>query len=127
MWDQALLITAVSLIFILAGFVKGVLGMGLPTVAIGILGLVIAPVEAAAMLVLPSLVTNIWQLVAGPSFRVLSKRFMTLLIGICLGTPIGVSFIVMGSVNLVSMGLGTVLAAYGLMGLLRPHYSVPGA
>ena len=125
MWDQALLITAVSLIFILAGFVKGVLGMGLPTVAIGILGLVIAPVEAAAMLVLPSLVTNIWQLVAGPSFRQLTKRFMTLLIGICLGTPIGVSFIVMGSVNLVSMGLGAVLAAYGLMGLLRPHYSVP--
>ena len=94
MWDQALLITAVSLIFILAGFVKGVLGMGLPTVAIGILGLVIAPVEAAAMLVLPSLVTNIWQLVAGPSFRQLTKRFMTLLIGICLGTPIGVSLIV---------------------------------
>lgn len=126
MWDQTFLITAVSLIFILAGFVKGVLGMGLPTVAIGILGLVIPPVEAAAMLVLPSLITNIWQLVAGPSFRQLSRRFMTLLVGICLGTPIGVSFIVMGSVNLVSMGLGAVLALYGAMGLLRPHYSVAG-
>ena len=47
--------------------------------------------------------------------------------GIRLGTPIGVSFIVMGSVNLVSMELAAVSAAYGLMGLLRPCYSVPAA
>jgi uncharacterized membrane protein YfcA len=47
-------IILVTAIFILAGLVKGVIGMGLPTIAIGLLGLVIAPVEAAAMLVLPS-------------------------------------------------------------------------
>ena len=38
MLDQVLSITLISLIFLLAGLVKGVLGMGLPTVAIGILG-----------------------------------------------------------------------------------------
>jgi hypothetical protein len=42
--------------------------MGLPTVAMGLLGLVIPPVQAAALLVVPSLVTNVWQLVAGPRF-----------------------------------------------------------
>ena len=124
MLDQVLSITLISLIFLLAGLVKGVLGMGLPTVAIGILGLVIAPVEAAAMLVLPSLITNLWQLWAGPSFVTLSKRFWVLLVGICLGTPIGVSFITSGSVQIVSTFLGTVLTAYGLFGLSRKHFSV---
>ena len=56
---------AVALAFCLAGFVKGVLGLGLPTLAMGLLALVMAPAEAAALLVLPSLVTNIWQLLFG--------------------------------------------------------------
>ncbi len=40
------------LIFIAAGLVKGVTGMGLPTVAMGLLGLLMPP-AAAALLVLP--------------------------------------------------------------------------
>ena len=58
MQDNLTVVALTGLIFVAAGLVKGVLGMGLPTVAIGFLGLVIAPVEAAAMLVLPSLITK---------------------------------------------------------------------
>ncbi|HBY6961244.1 TPA: hypothetical protein MI551_14190 [Klebsiella pneumoniae] len=47
------------LIFIAAGLVKGVTGMGLPTVAMGLLGLLMPPQAAAALLVLPSLLTNL--------------------------------------------------------------------
>ena len=102
MQDSLVVLALTGAIFVAAGVVKGVLGMGLPTVAIGFLGLVIAPVEAAAMLVLPSLITNIWQLIAGPNFRALSKRFGTLLLGICLGTPFGVSFITSGNTQIGS-------------------------
>ena len=45
----------------LAGFVKGVLGQGLPTVAVGLLSLIMSPGEAAALVVIPALITNIWQ------------------------------------------------------------------
>ena len=45
--DQVVMI---ALTFVLAGMVKGVTGMGLPTVAMGILGSLISPVAAAAML-----------------------------------------------------------------------------
>ncbi len=117
MHESIIIIVLISLIFIAAGIVKGVLGMGLPTVAIGILGLVIAPVEAAAMLVLPSLITNVWQLIAGTSFVALSKRFGSLLVGICVGTPIGVSFITSGNTHIVTTGLGVVLVGYGAYGL----------
>jgi hypothetical protein len=60
--------------FTFAGFVKGVIGLGLPTVSIGLLSLVMAPVEAVALLFVPSLVTNIWQLAIGPIFRPLLAR-----------------------------------------------------
>src|SRR5271166_6205254 len=47
--------------FVLAGFVKGFIGMGLPTIATGILTLVMAPAQAAALLVVPNFSTNAWQ------------------------------------------------------------------
>ena len=115
----------IAAIFVLSGLVKGVIGMGLPTIAIGLLGLIVAPVEAAAMLVLPSLITNVWQLIAGPSFRALLKRFNTLLVGICLGAPFGVSFIVSGNTPIVTAGLGFVLMAYGLYGLSAARIDIP--
>ena len=48
-------------VFLLAGLVKGVIGMGLPTIAMGLLALAMPPADAAALLVIPSLVTNVWQ------------------------------------------------------------------
>lgn len=50
------LVVMIAATFVLAGMVKGVTGMGLPTVAMGILGSLISPVAAAAMLLLPSLI-----------------------------------------------------------------------
>ena len=65
----------VVLAFLVAGLVKGVTGLGLPTVAIGLLGSVLAPGEAGAFLVVPTLVvTKLRQLVVGPSVRSLVRR-----------------------------------------------------
>ena len=124
MQDSLLVYGLTAVIFVAAGLVKGVLGMGLPTLAIGFLSLVIPPLEAAAMLVLPSLITNLWQLLAGSNFSALSKRFGTLLIGICLGTPLGVSFITSGNTQIVTAGLGIVLMCYGAFGLSAAKLSV---
>ena len=44
--------------FVLAGLVKGVTGLGLPTVGVGLLSLVMPPAQAASLVVVPSLVTN---------------------------------------------------------------------
>ncbi len=61
-------------VFVLAGFIKGVIGLGLPTISMGLLAVVLSPVEAAALLILPSLVTNVWQMVDGPHLRSLLRR-----------------------------------------------------
>ena len=61
-------VTVIVSTFILAGIVKGVTGMGLPTISMGVLGAFMPPVAAASLLLIPSFVTNVWQLVTGPSF-----------------------------------------------------------
>src|SRR3954454_1415720 len=109
--------------FTLAGFVKGVIGLGLPTVSIGLLSLVMAPVEAVALLFVPSLVTNIWQLAIGPNFRPLLARQWTMLVSICVGIAIG-SYL-FGTVQYpgAKRWLGVTLLAYSAFGLspLRFH------
>ena len=55
-------------VFVLAGFVKGAIGLGLPSVSMGLMAVVMSPGQAAALVVVPSLVTNFWQMVAGPYF-----------------------------------------------------------
>lgn len=84
--DLHALIPLIALTFLLAGFVKGVVGLGLPTVSVGLLGLAMPPMQAAALLIVPSMVTNLWQLACGPRFLGLMKRLAGLLLGVIVGT-----------------------------------------
>lgn len=104
------------LTFLCAGFVKGVIGLGLPTVAVGLLGLWMAPAKAASLLVVPSLVTNVWQLLAGPAFMPLLRRFGPMLAGVCAGTWIGAGWLASGNGMAVTW-LGAALVVYALFGL----------
>ena len=98
--------------------------MGLPTVAMGMLGVVMPPVQAAALLVIPSLVTNVWQMIAGPKLLPIVKRFASMMIGVCLGTFLGIGLLTGGSASVASAALGAVLAAYGAVGLLATRFVV---
>jgi uncharacterized protein len=111
-------------VFLLAGWVKGVSGMGLPTVVMAGLGLILTPVEAAALLVLPSLATNVWQFVAGPSPLAALRRLATMMLMICAGTAVGVGLLTSGALRWPLLALGGVLAAYALIGLFAPRLSV---
>lgn len=121
---QAESIALIALIFLLAGWVKGVVGMGLPTVAMGALGLVMHPAQAAALLIVPSLVTNLWQFLAGPSVRGVVRRLAVMLALVCVGTAVGIQFLTSGASRWPSVALGAVLGAYGLVGLFLPRLSM---
>lgn len=117
------LIAFVAATFMLAGVVKGTIGLGLPTVAVGLLGIVMTPAQAAALLVIPSLATNAWQLAAGPGIRPLLRRLWPLLLGIAIGTWLAAGALAAG--NAAKLAMGAALAAYGLLGLLRIELHVP--
>lgn len=118
-------IAFVTAVFLLAGWVKGVVGMGLPTVAMGALGLVMPPVQAAALLVVPSLVTNLWQFVAGPARAIVVRRLATMMVLVGLGTALGIPFLTSGSSRWPAVALGAVLAVYALLAYLLPRFTVP--
>src|SRR5262245_48166770 len=79
--------------FLAAGVVQGVAGMGVPTVAMGLLGTVMCPPAAAALLVIPSLVTTVWQLFSGPSVAQQLRRLGPMMLCIILGTLGGASLL----------------------------------
>jgi len=110
--------------FLLAGLVKGVIGMGLPTVAMGLLALALPPAEAAAILVVPSLVTNVWQLLSGPRFAALARRLWRMMAAVLLGTIAGAGVLAGNVAGLAKIGLGIALIVYAIMGLAGVRLSV---
>lgn len=106
-------------VFVIAGGVKGVTGMGLPTVAMSLLGLWMAPLQAAAMLVLPSLATNVMQC-RGPHLRSLAARLWPGWLAIAVVTVAAPGFGDAASTDALKRWLGAVLVLYGAWGLWRP-------
>lgn len=106
-------------VFLVAGAVKGVSGMGLPTVAMALLSLRMPPADAAMLMVLPALATNLAQC-AGPHWATLVRQLWPLWTGLALTgllSPISTVDVPVAKVSLV---LGVVLAAYGAWGLTQP-------
>ncbi|GGM18167.1 membrane protein [Pseudomonas asuensis] len=115
------------LVFLLAGMIKGLLGMGLPTVAVALLALVMSPGEASALLLIPSLVTNVWQLCSGPALGQLIRQLWLMMVTLCAGTLLTVRWLVETGNNQIPTLLGVILMIYGCMGLLSYRLpNVPG-
>jgi len=114
-------------VFVLAGFVKGVIGLGLPTVSMGLLALVIPPVEAAAVLVLPSLLTNIWQMLSGPFLMAAIKRLWPMMIAVCAGTWAAAGLMTGAYESFMTALLGLILVLYAVSGFTALRLGVPKA
>jgi uncharacterized membrane protein YfcA len=115
----------IAAVFLLAGGVKGVLGLGLPTVSMGLLSVVMTPAEAAGILVIPALVTNVWQVALGPALLALLRRFAWMIVATVAGTFSTVEFLTTSSGSTATGALGAVLAVYGIYGLAGPRFEVP--
>ena len=110
--------------FLLAGFVKGVIGLGLPTVAIGLLGLLMTPAQAAAIMVAPALITNVWQAMVGGCLLPLIKRIWPMLAGICLGTFVAAQWLPGANGGQATVWLGLALVLYAVLGLVKMDFTV---
>jgi uncharacterized protein len=122
---EPLPIAVAALTFLLAGFVKGVIGLSLPTVAMGLLSVVMAPAQAAALLIVPSFVTNVWQLATGPRFGALARRLWPMMAGVVVGTLAGAGFMQGGHARQAAIGLGVALMAYAVLGLTAMRFAAP--
>ena len=65
----------ISLVFLVAGIVKGLLGMGLPAILMVFLTLMMPPLEAMPLILLPMLLINVVQYLRGPEPIVTARKY----------------------------------------------------
>lgn len=121
--DPALLLIAAAT-FALAGAVKGVIGLGLPTVSLAVLAVATDLHQAMALLLVPSFVTNLWQAVAGGNAGVLLRRLWPFLLAATLAVWPGALALTRVDVSLLSALLGVLLAAYAAVSLAGVRIAV---
>jgi len=118
------LLAVIGVIFTLAGGVKGMSGLGLPTVSMALLGLVMPPAAAATLMMWPSLATNLAQC-AGPRWRTLCRRLWPMWTGLAFFTVFSPLPSLTGAGRGPRLALGAVLVVYGAWGLFKPSLPRP--
>ena len=111
------LLLAVFATFLLAGTVKGVIGLGLPTVSLGLMTVVLDLPSAMALMVIPSLVTNLWQALIGGHAKPVFQRIWPFLLVAGTTVWIGAEGLSALDLNLLSSLLGALLIAYAGLNL----------
>ena len=113
----------IAVAFIIAGIAKGAIGMGMPPIAIGLMSLALPLESAIAIMVLPTMVTNIWQAIYGGGFRPLMRRFGTMAFTATAAIlAVGLLFSSLGSPGTAGW-VGVLLVLYSVLALTawRPH------
>lgn len=121
------MIALVALAFACAGTVKGVVGMGMPTVSMAVLTFAVPIPRALALMIIPTVATNIWQAIDGPHLREVLRRLWPLQLGTMTGTAVGLTISLNADPRFGIVALGSMLVVYSLVSLtalrpsVRPH------
>jgi uncharacterized membrane protein YfcA len=125
MFEPLLIFIAAA--FLLAGFVKGVIGLGLPTVAMGLLAVTMQPSRALAIVIVPAIVTNIWQTFIGPYLRDIIRRLWPLMVGTVIGIWLNAGMLTGPYARYGTIVLGVLLVIYAIIGLSKFSFKVARA
>ena len=72
-WVGISISSAIFLIFTLAGLIKGVIGVGLPTVSLALLSFILDIKESIAIVLIPIILTNFYQMIDGKYLKDIIK------------------------------------------------------
>ncbi len=122
MFEPLLLLIAAA--FLLAGFVKGVIGLGLPTVSMGLLAVTMPPSHALAIVIVPAIITNIWQTFVGPYLRDIIRRLWPLMVGTVIGIWLNADMLTGPYARYGTIALGVLLVSYAIIGLNKFTFHV---
>lgn len=110
----------------LGGLVKGTVGIGMKAITLGLLATVVPLPVAIALLIVPGIAANAWQVLGGGSVVASFKRIWTLLLACCLGVWAGAEILVLANTQFLTIGLGILLTTYATYALLAPRIPAPG-
>ena len=118
-------IVVVAGTFLLAGMVKGVIGLGLPAVALGVLTIAFDLPSAMALLLVPSFVTNLWQALAGGYLKAILLRLWPFLVTATATVWIGAQALTSMDLSLLTALLGGLLVTYSMVNLRGFQLAIP--
>jgi uncharacterized membrane protein YfcA len=124
MFDWATVLTILAT-FLLAGTVKGVIGLGLPTVSLALLTVAIDLPSAMALLLVPSFLTNLWQALVGGHLKATAVRIWPFLVLATATVWLGALALTRVDLALLSGLLGALLAVYASASLAGLRLAVP--
>jgi hypothetical protein len=122
MFEPILILIAAA--FLLAGFIKGVIGLGLPTVSMGLLAVSMPPARAIAIVIVPAIITNIWQTFVGPYLRDIIRRLWPLMVGTAIGIWLNAGMLTGPYARYGTVILGVLLVIYAIIGLSKFNFRV---
>ncbi len=119
------LLALAALIYLIAGLVKGTIGIGLPTIVISLLSTVADPRWAMSITLLPILITNTWQFYRAntPKTEVLAYwPFMLMLVSLNYGvSQLSFHF----DTEVIMLVLGVVVIVFAITNLMRRPPPLP--
>ena len=113
-----------GLTFFLAGSVKGVIGLGLPTVSLAILTIVFDLTTAMALLLLPSFLTNLWQALSGGKLGLLLRQLWPMFLTATITIWVGGLALTRVNLSWLSALLGVLLIIYSLLSLFGVQWRI---
>lgn len=117
----------VVIAFLVAGTSKGVLGVGIPLIAVPVLSGVMHPATTLAVLAFPIAPSNLWQAFKGRHFGVTMRRFWPAIPTMILGGIIGAQFITTIDPKSAQTVLGLIVLLYSTSQLFSVRIPAPTA
>lgn len=122
---DALALAVGAFAFFAGAAVKGITGLGMPLVAISVLAVVMPVDRAVPLMVVPAVLTNVWQLRQSWRYRAALDRVLPLAIALAAGTVVGAYFLSAADPRVLSMILGTVLVTFVATSLVDLRFTIP--
>ena len=119
---DAILVIAAA--FLVAGLVKGVIGGGLPAVAVPIMANAIEPALAAALTLAPVIVTNFWLLFQGGKFGEVIQRYWLFLVALAIGSAIGAQILVTAPPEAMALAIGTFVVVLSPLPFIPKNWAI---
>ena len=113
-----------GLTFLLAGTVKGIIGLGLPTISLAILAIVFDLTTAMALLLVPSFLTNLWQAMAGGKPGLLIRQLWPMFLTATVTVWLGALALTRLNLSWLSALLGLLLIIYSLLSLFGVQWRI---
>lgn len=122
--SSGLILTLLIVSLVVAGLTKGIIGVGMPVVALPLLAMLVDVRAAVMLLSMPLILSNIPQALEGGETAACLMRLIPVLLGMIPGILIGVTVLVHGDPATTKMIAGSVIVLVAGLTLVAPRFQL---